>query len=149
MIYLIVSEQKPIELKNECNCIMERKGDGSVKLVIPGAFPTMNEIVAASKSHHMAYSKMKKQYTGLVVLFARSQQIPEFGRVNATITWYCKNQRTDKDNVVAGQKFLWDGLVKAGVLKNDGWGQIGDVTHRFDVDKRNPRIEIELREVVG
>lgn len=64
-----------------------------------------------------------------------------------TITWYCKNKRKDKDNIMAGQKFIFDGLQKAGVLSNDGWKQIGDVTHRFEVDKRNPRVEIVLQEV--
>jgi len=28
-----------------------------------------------------------------------------------------------------------------------GWKQIGDITHRFRVDKANPRIEVELIEV--
>ena len=40
-----------------------------------------------------------------------------------------------------------DALVKAGTLKNDGWNQIGGYEDLFDVDKENPRIEIELIEM--
>ena len=48
---------------------------------------------------------------------------------------------------MTGQKFIIDGLVKAGVLKNDGWAQIGDLNHSFEVDKENPRIEVILEEI--
>jgi Holliday junction resolvase RusA-like endonuclease len=63
------------------------------------------------------------------------------------ITWYCPNKRKDKDNITAGQKYIFDGLQEIGLMKNDGWKEIGSVTHRFEIDKSNPRIEIEIREV--
>lgn len=105
----------------------------------------MNEIVEASKRHWGKYSSMKKTYTSLVALYAH--KLPKMDKVDITITWICKNRRQDKDNITAGQKFILDGLVDAGVLENDGWAQIGDITHRFEVDKANPRVEIELSEV--
>jgi Holliday junction resolvase RusA-like endonuclease len=117
----------------------------SNKLVIPGTLPTMNEIVDVSKKHWARYSAMKGTYTRLVALHA--SKLPKMDKVDVTITWYCKNRRQDKDNVMAGQKFIFDGLVSAGKLANDGWGQIGNVTHRFEVDKKNPRVEIELMEL--
>lgn len=118
-------------------------------LIIPGTLPTLNQIIAASKSHYMQYSSMKNRDTNRIAQLIRSQRIGKYERVNLTFAWYCKDRRQDKDNIMAGQKFVIDGLVKAGVLENDGWKQIGDVTHRFDVDKQNPRIEVELTEVVG
>jgi len=48
---------------------------------------------------------------------------------------------------MAGQKFILDGLVQAGVLSNDGWKQIGKVTHDFKIDRQNPRVEVELKEI--
>lgn len=117
----------------------------AIKLVIPGTLPTMNEIVEASKQHWSKYSKMKHTYTDLVAWKAKT--LPVLGKVDVVITWYCKNRRMDKDNIMAGQKFIFDGLVAVGRLENDGWKQIGDITHRFRVDKHNPRVEVELREV--
>lgn len=87
---------------------------------------------------------MKKTYTRLVFLHARD--LPKLEKANFIITWYCKNKRQDKDNIMAGQKFIFDGLVEAGVIENDGWAQIGDVAHLFEVDKKNPRIEIRIEE---
>ena len=116
-----------------------------MKIVIPGELPTMNEIVAASKRHWGSYSSMKKTYTDLVALHAK--RLPKIKKADVIITWVCKNKRQDKDNITAGQKFILDGLVEAGVLENDGWNQIGDLIHHFEVDKENPRVEVELREV--
>lgn len=115
-----------------------------MRITIPGSLPTMNEIVKASKSHPMAYANMKKDYTALVMISASN--LPKIERADFEITWHCKDKRKDKDNIMAGTKFLLDGLVKAGVLKNDGWKEIGNITHRFEIDKHNPRIEVEIIE---
>jgi len=105
----------------------------------------MNEIIDASKSHWSVYRKMKEDYTNLVAWSIRDKQQKK--KVNILITWYCKDKRQDKDNVAAGVKFILDGIVQAGVLKNDGWKEIGDILHRFKVDKKNPRIEVQLIDI--
>jgi|SRR5690625_3996080 len=116
-----------------------------MNFTIPGELPTANEIVAASKSHHMKYANLKKDYTALVMMTA--QKLKAVKKADFIIKWYCKDRRKDKDNIMFGQKFIFDGLVKAGVIENDGWNQIGDVAHEFEVDKENPRIEVILKEV--
>lgn len=68
-------------------------------------------------------------------------------RIDLDITWYCKNKRKDKDNIAAGIKFILDGLVKAGTIENDGWKQVNNFSHSFKVDKDNPRVEVEIKEV--
>ena len=105
----------------------------------------MNEIIKKSKAHYMAYAKMKKMYTEKVKRSAES--LPVIKRADFIIVWYCENKRKDKDNIVAGQKFIFDGLVEGGILENDGWKQIGDISHVFKVDKENPRIEVIIDEV--
>lgn len=113
---------------------------------IPGALPNMNKIIAASKKHHMQYSNMKKDFTTLVQIHATNLEKVE--KADFEIVWFCKDKRQDKDNIMAGQKFIFDGLVKSGILENDGWKQIGDVTHRFLVDSKNPRIQVNIKELV-
>jgi len=117
----------------------------SVGFTIMGSLPTINEIVAASKKHHMQYAKMKKDYTDLVMLHARN--LPKVKKADYEITWYCQDKRKDKDGIMAGQKFIFDGLIKAGVITNDGWQQIGNVKHNFEVDKSKPRIEVIIQEI--
>lgn len=119
----------------------------TIKFVIFGELPDMNQIIKASKSHYMAYSSMKKKYTELVQW--SSKGLKTVNRADFTITWYCKNKRKDKDNITAGTKFIFDGLVDNGILKNDGWKEIGNVTHVFEVDKHEPRIVVEIHEVEG
>jgi len=116
-----------------------------LSFVIKGELPTMNEIVAASKKHPMVYANMKKDYTALVMIHARN--LPKVGKSDFVITWYCKDKRKDPDNLIAGQKFIFDGLTKAGVMTNDGWSEVGNITHRFEVDKAKPRIEVKIYEL--
>lgn len=57
-----------------------------------------------------------------------------------------QKQKKDKDNIAFGIKFILDGMIEARVIANDGWGEIANFEHRFEVDKDCPRIEIELEE---
>ena len=116
-----------------------------VSFTIPGELPDLNQIIEAAKSHYGAYAKLKRTNTELVAWQAK--QLPKMERVNVTCRWICKDKRKDKDNIMAGTKFILDGLVMAGKLENDGWKQIGDINHEFDVDKDNPRVEVELEVV--
>lgn len=119
----------------------------SVKFTIPGRLPGLNDMTDAARRNRYESAKMKREYTDLVAWCAKSARLPRFDRVDLIITWYEPNQKRDKDNIMAGQKFILDGLVMAGIIKNDGWKQIADVTHRFRVDQTNPRIEVELIEI--
>ena len=119
----------------------------SVKFTIPGRLPGLNDITDAARRNRYESAKIKKEYTELVAWCAKRARLPHFDRVDLIVTWYEPNMKRDKDNIMAGQKFILDGLVMVGVLANDGWKQIRDVTHRFRVDRANPRVEVELIEV--
>lgn len=111
-----------------------------MKVVIPGELPALNEIINASKTHYQAYRKMKKINTNKVR--AVMQSVPAQEKVYLKIDWYCKNKRKDTDNIAVGKKFILDGMVEAGVIKNDGWKEILGFRDSFYVDKDNPRIEV-------
>ncbi|MHB9947422.1 Holliday junction resolvase [Clostridium botulinum] len=116
-----------------------------MKIVIPGELPDLNKIIDVAKKHWAKYSELKKTNTDLVAWTAKGKG--QFKRIDLDITWYCKNKKKDKDNIAAGIKFILDGLVKAKVIENDGWKEINNFTHKFEVDKKNPRIEVTLKEV--
>ncbi|MBB6689934.1 RusA family crossover junction endodeoxyribonuclease [Cohnella xylanilytica] len=113
-----------------------------MKITVPGELPTLNEIIDLAKSHWAKYRESKTLYTELVAWSAFRR--PKQDKVNVIIHWFRANKRHDKDNIMAGQKYIFDGLKEAGIIGNDGWKHIGDVAHRFDVDNNNPRVEIEL-----
>ena len=63
-------------------------------------------------------------------------------------TWIEPNRCRDKDNIAFAKKFIQDALVRNGVLKNDGWKEIDGFGDSFEVDKKNPRIEVEISDEV-
>ena len=124
--------------------IMSKKTD---TIIIPGELPDLNQIIAESKNHWGSYSSLKKANTQLVAFCTKQAKVKQYKKIDLEITWYCKNRRKDKDNIMAGTKFILDGLVQAGVIQNDGWANVGDIRHKFDVDKQEPRIEVKITEV--
>ena len=125
----------------------EETGQGSEVMIIeyPGRLPGLNEIIDAAKRSPYEYAKMKDRYTSEIGWLAK--KLPRYERVNITITWYEPNRRRDPDNVSGGQKFILDGLVAGGAIRDDSQRYINSITHRFEVDRENPRIEIEVQEV--
>ncbi len=111
-------------------------------VIIPIRLPGMNEIIAAAKSHHMAYAVMKRKNTDDIVWLIK--RLPRYDTVDITIAWYEPNMRRDIDNISAGQKFMLDALVKAGVIEDDSQKYVKSIKHQFYVDKDNPRIELTL-----
>jgi len=116
-------------------------------LTIPGRLPGLNEIIAAAKSHYAKYSTEKKEYTEEVAWLAKQARLPKFEKAYLVITWFEPDRRRDPDNIMAGQKFILDGLVAAGAIPNDSQKYIQGIVHRFRVDKRNPRVEVEIVDI--
>lgn len=116
----------------------------SLSFVIPGRLPGMNEIVAAAKSHRMAYASMKKQYTDSIMWLLI--KMPKFnGAVDIQIAWHEKDCRRDIDNISGGgQKFILDALVGAGIIKDDSQKYVKSIKHYFEIDKDEPRIEVGI-----
>jgi Holliday junction resolvase RusA-like endonuclease len=75
------------------------------------------------------------------------QNVKFFEKCELEITYYMENRKKDPDNILSSKKFILDGLVQAGVLENDGWKQIKGFDESWEVDKKNPRVEVEFKEV--
>lgn len=119
-----------------------------IKFIIPGVLPGLNEYINAERRNKYKAAKIKKQTEHLIILIARSKLRGVAIKPPVTIhyTWVEPNKRRDKDNIAFAKKFIQDSLVKAKILPNDGWEHIEGFTDTFDVDKKNPRVEVEIRE---
>ena len=72
-------------------------------------------------------------------------QLPEMlDRVDIHITAYFKNRPLDPDNVVS--KFYIDGLI-GNIIEDDTRKFVRKVSVQSEVDKENPRVEIEINEI--
>lgn len=118
------------------------------KFTIRGTLPGLNEYIEQERTHRQAGAKLKKQCECVVLHSLRSLgklQIDE--PVYMVYHWYEKDRRRDKDNISSfGRKVIQDALVKAHILQNDGWKNIIGFEDRFEVDKKNPRIVVEIIE---
>jgi Holliday junction resolvase RusA-like endonuclease len=118
-----------------------------IALTYEGRLPGMNEIVAASKAHHQAYAKMKRTYTGELVFCIQESRRPQYPKVAVMVDWFEPNAKRDPDNIMAGQKFIFDALVHKGIIADDDQKHVASITHRFHVDATNPRVVVEVYEI--
>lgn len=119
-----------------------------MKLTIPFTLPGLNDYISAERIHRQRAAALKRKCE-LAVRTAIASQIKEplFEPVVMHYTWVEKDKRRDKDNISSfGRKVIQDALVKAGYLENDGWSNIAGFSDGFEVDKENPRVEIEIIE---
>lgn len=119
-----------------------------MKIVINDIPPSNNKFMgngSVKKQAHV-YQDVKKQWAMLIRLaVGRNKPKAAIERAIVTITYYFPNRiRRDPDNYSG--KFINDGLVRAGVLKDDSFSNINLIL-KGDYDKDNPRTEIEIKEV--
>lgn len=115
-----------------------------MKLIIHGRLPGLNEYTRECRGNRYAGAEMKREAEDLIRYCIRRQLEPIEGRVFLNITWYEPNKKRDMDNIAFAKKFIQDSLVKEGIIKNDGWAGIAGLSDNFQVDKENPRIEVEI-----
>jgi Holliday junction resolvase RusA-like endonuclease len=118
------------------------------KFTIRGTLPGLNELIEAERRNRYAGAALKKQSESVVMHAARSLGKMRFTEpVYMVYHWYEPNRRRDKDNISSfGRKVIQDALVKSKILQNDGWNNIIGFEDRFEVDKKNPRIVVEILE---
>ena len=115
------------------------------KLIVKGRLTDLNEYTAACRGNRYGANNLKHQNENRIISAIIEQSVkPVKQPVWLRYTWYEATRRRDHDNVAFAQKFVQDALVKAFVLEGDGWAHVTGFAHRFDVDKSNPRVEIEI-----
>lgn len=64
------------------------------------------------------------------------------------ITFVEKDHRRDLDNISIATKFIQDEMVKFGIFPDDSTKYIKLLHYTVAYDKKHPRIEVEVREVI-
>lgn len=95
---------------------------------------------------------MKKTYTRELAETFRAQTREKFTEhVTVTVNFYEDTMRRDDDNVISGCKYLLDGLVTAGIIKDDSPKYLHLRAERFQskllIDgKKVPYITVRIEE---
>lgn len=108
---------------------------------IPHRLPGLNEVIAANRSHPKAGNALKQKAQALITPYLPPVSID--GRQDYAFTWYCANGKRDPDNIASAVKFILDAMVAAGTIGNDGWANVGSITHTF-VRATTDAVEVSL-----
>lgn len=110
-----------------------------MKYIIPLIPPSINQFIG--RTNIWEYQNKKREWKEICSFLRKPTKPIEKAKV--TITFYFKDKRRhDADNYL---KFLLDGLVTAGIIKDDDFNHI-ELILKGDFDKARPRTEIEIEE---
>lgn len=119
-----------------------------MKLIIQGRFPSLNEYTAGNRANRYKGASIKKNAEKQVTAAIRACKLDKVENypVTLNVTWYERDRRRDLDNITYGIKFCLDSLVKAKILIDDSQKYVAQINNKVEVDKDNPRIEVEIIE---
>lgn len=109
-------------------------------------FKNWNEYINIERSNKYWASKTKKEEAEIIGLLCRNIKPIEKYPIKITFIKYYKHKNNDIDNIRV--KGLIDGLVKAGILKNDNMNYIEEITLKGKIDKERDGIEIIIEEMI-
>lgn len=111
---------------------------------IEGKLPTLNDYTNSNRTHWGAGAAIKLNATRAAALACRDIEIPEDKKVMLHYDWHVST-RHDLDNIAFAQKFVQDGLVMAGKLKDDSPKYIIGFTHDFHkTDKGQDKVIVRV-----
>lgn len=118
------------------------------RVTIPGSLHGLNEYINACRANPQGANAFKRKDQWKCRLFIENQIRTHIEKpVIIHYHWYEKSRRRDLDNISGyGHKVIQDALVSARVLRDDGWRYVSGFTDEFSLDKKEPRIVVELEE---
>lgn len=135
------------------------------QIFIPGPLPGLNDVITwagqrvkwleKGKKRVYKITLEKEKWDNLVAgcfleeyhrLGGRGKPQPLTVPVDIECLWIERHNRRDVDNIHAGIKFILDGLVKAGALKNDTRRWIRRIEHEIgENDPDKPGVYVTIR----
>ena len=124
---------------------MDIKNDEQT-FIIDQQLPGLNDIIDAARTHWAVSANQKKDSDNIVMWSIKKHNIKPYDKkIDIHIYFICQDRRRDKDNIMAAQKFILDGMVAGGIIPNDGWNFVGGLSYSFKVDRDNPHIKVTLQ----
>lgn len=113
-----------------------------LKYIISAIPPSNNRYIGRDK--RWEYREVKKQWETLARAVCKPLPEKPIEKAVVTLHYFFKDKRRrDPDNYSG--KMILDGLVKAGVIVDDSFGNI-ELVLSAGVDKEKPRVEITIKE---
>lgn len=91
-------------------------------ITIPGELCDLNKYIDDQRTHYHVGNKTKQRETKRCELAfwehrlaLKRLKLP----LNFRFTFFCKNRRKDKDNIDFAKKFIFDGMINAGIIRTE------------------------------
>ena len=115
---------------------------------IDGRLKGLNELIDANRRSLKVGAKLKREEQQKVYWYIK-QQLPKIhikdeDVIDIDITWYEENIKRDKDNIASGKKYILDAMQEAELIVNDNWRHIRGIKDTFVLDRKNPRIVVNI-----
>lgn len=127
---------------------MQQKQMKQYSFTIEGRLKGLNELIDANRRNLKAGAKLKKEEQAKVYWYIKQQlkgiKIDDSEVIDIDITWIEENIKRDKDNIASGKKYILDAMQEAELIKNDNWKHIRNITDTFTVDRKNPKIIVNI-----
>lgn len=120
-----------------------------MKIHIPHSFVGLNEYTYTNRLNRYAGNKIKQDQTKIAELYFRRCKKIEKYPIKIKFTWYLNSRNKDLDNYAFAKKFLIDGMVRAGIIKNDNINCINGFTDEVEYRKEEGvTVEIVLKNAI-
>ena len=119
-------------------------------LIINGKLNNLNDYITACRTNPYKGANVKAHNENIVkaCIYEQLGRLRIKNPVYMRYRWFEPDRRRDLDNISSfGRKVIQDALVEAHVLQNDGWKEITGFRDDFYIDKKNPRIEVDIEEI--
>lgn len=114
-----------------------------MKIIVQAIPPSNNQFMGNSHNFN-AYRKIKEDWHWLIKAAIKIRPPTPYQKAVIEITYYFPDRRRrDPDNYSG--KMILDPLVREGIIKDDSFANIR-LELSAEVDKTNPRTEIEIME---
>ena len=113
------------------------------KFVLYNVESDLNKTIGFALTSRFKYAKHKKDQEKNITIQLQGLPIIDY-KGKYIYSWFMKDKRKDPGNIAGSEKMIGDALQSSGIIENDGWKQISGIEHRFYVDKKNPRLELEI-----
>lgn len=125
----------------------------SYKLTIIGFDSGLNELLNAVRYDYKQRRVVNYEKLSNERLILRQLRVSPIRNVKLKVPIelyyhiYAKDRRHDRMNIgSAFDKCFCDALQKSGILSNDKWDCILNAHFEFDIDSKNPRVEVTIVE---
>jgi Holliday junction resolvase RusA-like endonuclease len=134
---------KPKPIKIEMATPIEQSS--TMNIVIDYQFVSLNEYINIERGNKFAAADIKSKETNAVKMLCIGKKWHRYP-CKIKFIWHVVSKKKDLDNIAFAKKFILDGLVKAGTLKNDNLNHILAFEDKVVFDKKE-YVELEIEQI--